>query len=196
MTVWYVAYGSNLDRERLMCYLAGGTPAGSVRRNPGARDATPPIDERVGVIDYPLYTARWSSTWGEGGIAFVGRRRLPGAVTYARKWRITLDQLVDVVAQENVVDRSQVSLDEAAIREGRAFTAVPGGWYGLVVPCDPVDGTPSVTFTLDIDMGDEPFTRPAPAYVETMRRGLRQMGLGPAEIDAYLARVPGIGGAP
>ena len=24
--VWYASYGSNLQRERLMCYIKGGTP--------------------------------------------------------------------------------------------------------------------------------------------------------------------------
>ena len=45
--VWYVAYGSNLSRERFRAYLEGGRPVGSRRHYAGGRDTSPPRESRV-----------------------------------------------------------------------------------------------------------------------------------------------------
>ena len=67
--VWYVAYGSNLCRERFGCYLAGGTPVGGMRRYDGCRDAREPLEDVS--LDAPgaLVFAGRSTVWG-GGMAF------------------------------------------------------------------------------------------------------------------------------
>ena len=42
--VWYVAYGSNLSRERFCRYIRGGRPEGSERDLPGCRDTSDPMN--------------------------------------------------------------------------------------------------------------------------------------------------------
>src|SRR5215210_6185847 len=68
--VWYVAYGSNLSRERFRAYLEGGRPAGSQRHYSGGRDTTPPHQSRVLRLGGRLVFAGISTVWG-GGLAFL-----------------------------------------------------------------------------------------------------------------------------
>jgi hypothetical protein len=67
--LWYAAYGSNLARDRFENYLSGGRPVGATRHYPGARDSSPPIDDRPLLLPGRLFFAWESPTWG-GGIAF------------------------------------------------------------------------------------------------------------------------------
>ena len=43
--IWYVAYGSNLSRERFCTYLRGGRPDGSERDYPGCRDTSDAVGQ-------------------------------------------------------------------------------------------------------------------------------------------------------
>jgi hypothetical protein len=40
--VWYACNGSNLNYERLLCYIKGGTAMGRSGANEGCRDQRPP----------------------------------------------------------------------------------------------------------------------------------------------------------
>src|SRR4051812_48393318 len=92
--VWYAAYGTNLRRERFMCYLDGGRPEGALRAYPGCRNSSPPRAEVV--LSWPglLTFGGESSTW-TGAMAFVGTsasRRV-----WARGYLVTVGQLSDVL---------------------------------------------------------------------------------------------------
>ena len=95
--LWYAAYGSNLARDRFEAYLFGGRPAGATRHYPGARDPSPPLDDRPLLLPGRLFFAGDSPTWG-GGIAFYDADG-EGTV-YARAYRITTEQFSDLAAQE------------------------------------------------------------------------------------------------
>jgi hypothetical protein len=99
--VWYAGYGSNLSRDRFSCYIAGGTPAGTIRTYDGCRDRTPP--RRTTALRFPgaLAFAGESTVWG-GGTAFLD----PGGdnEVVARAYLVTVDQLDDVAAQETRYD--------------------------------------------------------------------------------------------
>ena len=95
--LWYAAYGSNLARDRFENYLSGGRPVGATRHYPGARDSSPPIDDRPLLLAGRLFFAWESPTWG-GGIAFYDPDG-EGTV-YARAYRITAEQFSDLAAQE------------------------------------------------------------------------------------------------
>ena len=94
--LWYAAYGSNLARDRLEAYLsAAGRPA-PPRHYPGARDASPPSDDRPLLLPGHLFAGE-SPTWG-GGIAFYDADAR--GTVYARAYRITAEQFSDLAAQE------------------------------------------------------------------------------------------------
>ena len=95
--VWYVAYGSNLERGRFRCYLEGGVPPGGRREYVGCVDPSEPVDDVAVELPGVLVFAESSTVWG-GGMAFYdadGRGRVAG-----RAYLLTRHQLADVVEQE------------------------------------------------------------------------------------------------
>ena len=168
--MWYVAYGSNLDRDRFGRYLVGGQAPGATRAHPGCRDGSPPLDDGPWTIAHRLYFARSSTAWG-GGVAFVDPEPAPGEMTRCRRYLITTEQFADVWAQE-------CGLTPPA-------PVAPGtGWYGHLVDLGVDDGVPLRTFTAPAPSAANP---PSPAYRATIVRGLQQVyGLAAAAAQAYL----------
>src|SRR3972149_4490125 len=73
--VWYIAYGSNMSKQRLICYIEGGIPKLGKKRNKGCRDTTCPVEDKPIKIPYRLYFAlpngcTKTSNWGYGSVAF------------------------------------------------------------------------------------------------------------------------------
>jgi hypothetical protein len=176
--VWYLAYGSNVNRARFMRYLAGG------ETEPGARDASPPARHVWGVVPMRLTFSKESVRWDGGGVAFVDPNQ--AGQTIVRAWDITADQFEDVFAQENRLDVG-TTLDWQAIGTG-AYT-VGAGWYQRLLPV-PLDfaspAQPAVTFTWSSASAYRP---PDRRYVETIRSGLGEHdSLDAADVDDYLER--------
>ncbi|MPZ60743.1 MAG: hypothetical protein GEU93_05510 [Propionibacteriales bacterium] len=94
---WYVAYGSNLSYERVLCYLQGGRPPGARRTYAAVADPSPPRDDRATWLDGALYFALESEVWG-GGIAFLDQEA--PARTPARGYLISTEQRDAVFAAE------------------------------------------------------------------------------------------------
>ena len=95
--IWYVAYGTNLSRQRFRYYLRGGQPDGLERDYPGCRDKSDEIATFGLLITGGLYFAGHSSVW-RAGMAFYDAN-VAGEVA-ARAYLITTEQFVDVLAQE------------------------------------------------------------------------------------------------
>ncbi|NNE72512.1 MAG: histone deacetylase [Acidimicrobiales bacterium] len=176
--VWYLAYGSNVDRSRFMRYLAGGVT------EPGARDAAPPRQHRWVRAPLRLTFARESVRWEGGGVAFVHSD--PAGDAIVRAWDISSAQFEDVFAQENRLPVG-TALDWSALRAGSIDHG--GGWYRRVlrVPLGfAADRQPALTFTWH---RPRPSRTPHPSYVATIRDGLRQHPqLDDAAVDQYLGR--------
>lgn len=140
--VWYTAYGSNLHRDRLTCYLAGGRPPGARRSYPGCRDHSPPLATVPVLLPGQLYFALESKTW-TGGMAFYDpfdEGELP-----ARAYLLTAEQFADIAAQE-MYRAPGTDLDlTGVLRTGRAQLG-PGRYETLVCPGQ-LDGHPMLTFT-------------------------------------------------
>ena len=105
--LWYAAYGSNLDRTRFLHYLLGGAAPGAQRVLAGARDPSPPRDERPFTFAGTMFFGWESPTWG-GGISFVevdglearSVRTATDDVVLARAYLLTEEQFSDVGIQE------------------------------------------------------------------------------------------------
>jgi hypothetical protein len=182
--VWYASYGSNLSRHRFEHYLHGGTPVGGRRHHPGARDRTPPAEDRPFHLPWRLRFGGASRTWG-GGMAFVDiteRGR-----TLARMYRLRAGQFADVHAQEN--GGNALPTDIGALRPGTPVRA-GGGNYPLLVCCGHIDGVPVVTFTSDTLPRR---VAPATAYLRTIAAGLAESHcLNPTAIARYLRGSPAV----
>ena len=191
MKVWYVSYGSNLCKDRFMCYIQGGKPEGSAKIEKGCRDQTPPkADEKVDLM-YPLYFTKEKSKWGEGGVAFIGHDKISTEKTIGRMYLITDEQFEDVVAQENNQDNLSIDLHKV-IENG--FQDINTSWYGRIIFLGYKDKAPMFTFTNPRPMNAVIFTVPTASYLKVISRGLMELGLQMEEIVRYFSNCNGIKG--
>ncbi|KQZ88826.1 hypothetical protein ASD62_05420 [Phycicoccus sp. Root563] len=184
--VWYASYGSNLARDRFLCYLQGGRPPGATRTYPGARDTTAPADDRPMTLPGEVFFAWESPTWG-GGIAFYDATATGTAL--ARAYLLTEQQFADVAAQEMHREPGE-DLDLTTVLDEARHDLGPGRYESLHLVGE-LDGHPVLTFTTPdpVSLQRNAPTRP---YVETIARGLREShGLGAHAITDYLTARPG-----
>jgi hypothetical protein len=188
--VWYAGYGSNLYAARFRCYLEGGVPTGLRRSTPGARDKTPPRDDRPVTIPHGLYFAGTSS-WG-GAPCFVDTAENPESPAYGRAYLITWEQFEDVVAQEN--GRAPTTALDLAPEDLRAGSSVRlgAGRYEYLLCLGGLDGFPLVTFTSPATMAEAELHAPSSGYLSVMIAGLREShAMSDEAIVAYLGSAPG-----
>ena len=186
MQVWYASYGSNLARDRFLCYLEGGRPIGATRTYPGARDTAAPADDRALTLPGDMFFAWQSPTWG-GGIAFYDAAAT--GTTLARAYLVTDQQFADVAAQEMHREPGQ-DLDLTTVLDRSRHDLGPGRYESLYLVGE-LDGHPVLTFTTPDPLVLQR-NSPTRAYLEMIVRGLADAhGLGVDEITAYLAARPG-----
>ncbi len=174
--VWYVAFGSNLYRPRLLAYLQGtavpGSPAAHAQR--GARDPSPPTADSYQALPYQLYFANHSKRW-DGGAAFVDTQTPVETRTIGRRYLITWGQLEDIFAQENGATQTlPLSYDEFT-EQG----AVHGydGWYDTVLFFGfSTNSDAQVAMATITSSQRHPVNPPSAAYAEVISRGLGELG--------------------
>lgn len=142
--VWYSSYGSNMQRGRMMNYIAGGTPPGGSRSYAGTRNPAEPRADIPVKYNHPVHFGLNSKVWSQGGIAFLDETST--GRSFGRAYDITVDQFDDVVAQENGTDPDGTKLD---IRDTitRGSTLIHDGAYGMLVHVGDYKGAPVLTFT-------------------------------------------------
>jgi hypothetical protein len=188
MHVWYASYGSNLCRDRFLCYVQGGRPEGASRGYRGARDSTPPTDDRPITLPGEVFFAWTSRTWG-GGIAFYDADAPRGAL--ARAYRVTSQQFADVAAQEMRREPGE-DLDLTHVMEN-ARHDLGAGRYDALHLVGELEGEPVLTFTAP-DPAALEYHPPTPAYLALLARGLGEShGLSEPEVVSYLRTRPGLG---
>jgi hypothetical protein len=193
--VWYVSYGSNVDRARLLAYIQGGRVAGNDVVHQGCADTSPPLDDVPLELPHSLYFAGWSArVWGGTSAAFI-TLAAQGRATLARAYLIAQKQFVELVRQENgnraEVDDFDVKL-EGARRQGRTRMLATGNYTELIY-CGERDGHPKLSFTASEDRTI--FKRPSAAYLRVIASGLKEChGLRDGEVAAYLGDAPGVRG--
>jgi hypothetical protein len=166
--IWYVAYGSNLSRERFRTYLQGGQPDGSGRNYPGCRDTSDELDSFGLLITGGVYFAGRSSGWG-AGMAFYDPE--PPAEVAARAYLITTEQFVDVLAQETLRSPG-MALDLTPAFRGDRYSDGVGG-YPILVRVGCRSGVPLVTFTRHRRSAST-LVAPTVLYLAAMAAGLRR----------------------
>lgn len=181
--MWYAAYGSNCDAERLRCYLEGGVLAATGAHHEGSADPGPPQADAPWTFDRPLRFAGHSPAWG-GATALLDE--VPGCAL-GRLWLLSWRQLEDVLAQENGAGHQPLSLADAA-----AGRVVRPGRYGRLVHLGERDGLAVVTFTAprpaELAAG-----APSAAYLRAVARGLMAVhAVGSDELAGWLLAAPGV----
>lgn len=174
--VWYAAYGSNLDPERLAIYLAM------------ARDRRAPQASSAAAVDHQLRFGGTSQRWDGGGVAFLDPAPGTGRAL-VRQWLLDVDQLADVYAQENGHPVGAAALDLAGLEAAGQLDALPGR-YGRLVHLGHHHGRAVVTFTAAEPPAE---TSPSGRYLTRLATGLRDgHGLDDAAIVSYLLAAPGV----
>ncbi|KGX84127.1 hypothetical protein [Pontibacillus marinus] len=187
--VWYASFGSNLFRERFLCYIEGGQPEGSNRREVGSRDATLPVKDAPVSLPFSLYFAGYSDRW-DGGAAFIDTHYNENADTWGRMYLITEEQFEDVIRQENGI--SDLSLDWSALR-ANGNTLVEKSDYGNLLYAGEREGHPIFTFTHYLPMEEREITVPSKRYLAMLIRGFLEAYTDTPEacVD-YLIEKPGV----
>lgn len=191
--VWYVGFGSNIFRERLLCYITGGQPTDSQKTYEGCRDTSLPKDDKPTTINHELYFAKKkSTTWGNGGVGFINIDTNNEVTTYARMYLITRQQLADIAKQEtNSSEYLSINFDKA-ISNGNTIFKTPS-WYGNLLYLGDNNGHPIFTLTNESNLTDS--TKPSAVYLRTIIRGIQQTHkLTSQEIVNYLIDKRGING--
>jgi hypothetical protein len=180
--VWYVAYGSNLSRERFRAYLEGGVPVGTRRTYLGARDRTPPHRSEAMWLPGRLGFGGRSTVWG-GGLAFFDPHG-DGRVA-VRAHLVTFGQFSDVVAQE-----ARLAPDSDLTRGPTGVYGPRSTVYDAIVELGDREGIPMLTMTSSVT---RPPVAPSTAYLSTIMRGLDDgFGLGDGDLVAYLLAAVGV----
>jgi hypothetical protein len=187
MHLWYASYGSNLSRDRFLCYLQGGRPDGASRDYPGARDRTEPAADAAVVLPGQVYFGWHSPTWG-GGIAFYDADSEGQAL--GRAYLITESQFADVAAQEMHRAPGE-DLDLTTVLEERQHTLGPGRYESLHLVGE-LEGQPMLTFTSP-ETADVEHRPPSEPYLAMVAQGLRETHAHTDdELADYLHQCPGV----
>jgi hypothetical protein len=188
--VWYASYGSNLNQDRFMCYIRGGTPEGSSQMETGCRDQEPPIKDKAVSIPYPLYFAKSSTRWSDGGVAFLGLQEDKEQISLGRMYLVTREQFIDIVRQEN--DGIEIEINFEKVKE-KGSAVIADSWYGNIVYLGENDDYPIFTFTAPWDIHEVEVNAPSKEYLTTIIKGMREVyDDADEEIVNYFSRKEGI----
>ena len=148
--------------DRLACYLEGGCPPGGLLSHAGARDRSAPQASMPLTLPGTVFFAGESQTWG-GGRAYYDPT-VDGS-TPARAYLLTSQQFDDVHAQEPPV-------------------------YDKLLDLGTHDGVPLLTFTSSVGRSAVVSTEPAPAYLDTIGRGIAEAhGWTTEQISSHLQKL-------
>lgn len=193
--VWYVSYGSNLNRARFLTYIEGGRIPGNDVVYEGCADTTPPVDDIALELPQSLYFAGWSNrVWGGTAAGFITLdAEVPSAL--ARAYLIKSTQFADVVRQENasVASVEDIDLNIAGAREHGHVRMLPKGYYSELIYCGQRDDHPMLSFTASENRTD--FNPPSPQYLRMIGSGLKEChDLSTDDVVEYFRDRPGVRG--
>lgn len=172
--VWYACYGSNLNYDRFICYIKGGKPKGSKRKNKGCANKKIPERTERYTIPYSLYFAKNSSNWYGSGVAFIGLTKDNEVKTLSKLYLITKDQFEELFVQENgeKYEKILLSLNFEEIMQRHSKVIWNSSWYGNIIYLGlGPDGIP--IFTTTSSKNERPFSRPNEKYLFHIIVGLR-----------------------
>lgn len=164
--IWYVSYGSNMLKERFMCYIEGGSYEGS-RYHTACEDTTPPLAVKPFNIPYDMYFGNESGSWHGSGVSFLDTTKKGKALGVA--YLISKEQFEHVIKRENA---------------GR--TPEPGNnWYEDIINIGIMDGFEVKTIT---NNNIRPYNEPSTEYLDTLHNGINENWpeMTEKEIEDYL----------
>lgn len=169
--VWYVGFGSNIFKNRFLCYITGGQPIGSQKNYEGCRDTELSNNDKPTTINNELYFAKNSTSWQNGGVGFVNIETNSATTTFARMYLVTKQQLEDIAKQETgSQDYLTINFEEAISTGNTIFKT--SSWYGNLLHLGDDTGHPIFTLTNQNNLIET--TKPSAEYLQIIVKGLQQ----------------------
>jgi hypothetical protein len=188
--VWYACYGSNLSYKRFLCYIQGGRPEGSLKIHSGCRDKNPPIEIDSLKINYELFFARKSKSWGGGGVAFINPFKIKNKKsTICKTYLISKQQFEDVLKQENDTEY-ELNIDFNDLIKQKTLYVLENGWYSVILFLGYKFKFPVFTITCGKPLPD--ITIPSEGYLKNILKGLKELSIDKSEAARYLIEKNGI----
>lgn len=183
--VWYAAYGSNLNPDRLISYIEGDKPKFSEKGMRGCRDKTHPRGTKVFEDSFELYFAKRSSIW-DGGVCFI---REGNSRTLFNLYLVSIDQFRDILLQECGLNEIGKKIDIVLNKENILLD--DRSWYGRILFLGDLEGYPIYTMTAPEDYSDE-LSNPSRYYLYHIIKGLYEdHDLSKEKIERYLIEKKG-----
>lgn len=161
--VWYAGYGSNLSKERFLCYIKGGVCRENGKEYTGCtnKQLVSDVDDQAW-FPGQMYFGNESGSWNHKGVAFYD----PNASgrTFVRMFKITRRQLREIQDQEGSTAK----------------------WYGRVQALGiHADGHPIYTLTSETR---RPANAPDETYLSLIAKALvEENGFTENEANLYVA---------
>jgi len=160
----YAAYGSNMLKERFILYIYGGIFNNKSYK--GCNDKTDPISLGYIYIPHRLYFAKNSSSWDNGGVAFLSRKeeKIFNNYSIVRLWEINEEQFYDIWIQEG-----------------------KHSFYPYLLKLGEIKGIEILTFTGD---WENEINEPSESYIEIIKKGIKETtGWNKIQINSYIKKV-------
>lgn len=177
--VWYASYGSNLYYKRFKLYIEGGTEDFVDREYKGCTNKELPRKSGIIKKPYKLYFSKKASHWSDMGVAFIDNSKAveKNEYTLFRIYKITLDQFVEIIQQENGIDPDYSKLEiniHDIVKRKEYSIGLPNEfqWYGRILHIGNKDGLPIFTFTAKWVQKDIDVNRPSKEYLTTIMNGI------------------------
>ena len=160
--LWYLCYGSNINKKRFMIYI-NGDKDGCFAHVGGCKDKSKPLNSKPYIIRRRIYFAKHSGKWN-GGVAFLNYRSL-GKV-YGKIYKIKKSQFIDILKQEqNLKD------------------------YNTIIYVGKYNRVPIYTFTSLYKLND--LEKPSNEYLKTIEEGIKDTykRISNKKIDKYMLKI-------
>ena len=157
--LWYACYGSNLLKERFLCYIQGGVCKHNGKEYEGCNDSVFRGEEDAIIFPGRLYFAEESLSWSGKGVAFFDPAG-DGQVQM-RLYLVTRGQLADIKKQEGP------------------------GWYGNEY-CLGIGKNERPIYTLTSPSPQSDENMPSPEYRACIAEGLGECGYSEKDAEKYL----------
>lgn len=183
--VWYAAYGSNMNTDRMLCYIQGRKPEFANCKNRGCTDKSLPIKVKSRKFKGKLFFERSSDNWNGSAVCFVKVSDMKDTLNYfyTKLYLITEEQFIEIAKQEGADDvlLDEVIKSKGIIKNDRCF-------YGDIVYLGKTEGYPIVTFTSERFYERSDAFKIEQGYLFHVIKGLSQINVPYQKAIDYLFR--------
>ena len=177
--VWYCSYGSNLLIERFRLYIEGGTASFITKEFRGCTDKSMPVRDEGFSIPHELYFSKKARQWENRGVAFIEATPKKEAKTFCRIYKITREQFIEIVQQENgqEPDVLKLSIDFDKLTDQKSILLTDyenEGWYPKLLLIGFKDQIPVLTFTSNWKKDEISYSKPGGKYLNVIAKGIKE----------------------